>query len=66
MRGRCHLCKTTTQVEFCSSCSHYFCADCRGRYFSRGIAALEELIKGHTVGCCGPVFKEGEPCDESR
>lgn len=59
--GLCHLCpkKGPRPIEFCSVCGHYFCSECRNRYWDRGLEAVKELVakafgsspEGY---CCGP------------
>ena len=53
--GICHLCdpKRITEVEFCSMCNHWFCDDCRRRYWARGLAAVKQMIGRKRKGCCG-------------
>lgn len=46
MKGRCHICHEVTDVEFCAACNHFFCAECRGKYWHRGMAFVKELIGG--------------------
>jgi len=53
MIGKCHICKEQTFIRFCKLCDHWFCNDCRGKYWSRGLAAVKEMIGGKTPGCCG-------------
>lgn len=54
LTGRCHICQQLLEVRYCSACDHWFCEDCRGAYFSRGLAWLKELVGGKRAGCCGP------------
>lgn len=54
----CHLCKGFSDVRYCPRCDHWFCKECRGKYFSRGLEALKQMVKGREAGCCGPVDKE--------
>ena len=53
-RGKCHICKETRGITYCNVCGHWFCGDCRNRWWPRGIEAVLELVKGKTAGCCGP------------
>lgn len=53
MTGKCHICKEQTLIRFCKLCDHWFCNDCRKKYWSRGLAAVREMIGGKHPGCCG-------------
>ena len=51
----CHICKVREDdVEYCSTCGHWFCGICRGAFFRRGLAWLKEFVGGKREGCCGP------------
>lgn len=50
--GICHLCKKLKNVDHCSACDHYFCEQCRGKYFERGFEAVKEMVGGKRPGCC--------------
>lgn len=52
--GKCHICKDTTTIRFCSLCNHWFCSDCRGKFFHRGLEAIKQVVGGKVEGCCGP------------
>jgi hypothetical protein len=54
MTGRCHLCQNDKDIIWCKVCEHWFCEECRRRYWSRGLAAVRELVGGRTPNCCGP------------
>lgn len=54
VRGVCHLCKDSGEVEFCSLCGHYFDAKCRARWWARGIEFVKQIVGGKYDGCCGP------------
>ncbi len=57
--GKCHLCRKQKMVAYCNVCVHWFCEDCRDRHFARGKAAVMQMIKGKTPGCCGPYIPLG-------
>jgi len=50
--GACHLCKRLRDVQHCRDCDHYFCDDCRGKYFERGLEAIKQMVGGKRPGCC--------------
>jgi hypothetical protein len=53
--GVCHICSMSRPIRYCSTCKHWFCADCRTRWFSRGLGFLKEkFLTGAKPGCCGP------------
>jgi len=52
-KGKCHICKDLREVVYCSRCAHWFCEECRGKYWERGFAAVMELVGGRHPGCCG-------------
>jgi hypothetical protein len=57
--GRCHLCvnegrEDSVVVEFCDDCGHYFCEECRGKWFDRTVEFVKGLLGKEFVGCCGP------------
>lgn len=54
MIGKCHICKDNTSIQYCSLCKHWFCADCRGKFFHRGLEAIKQAVGGKIEGCCGP------------
>jgi hypothetical protein len=56
--GLCHICKEIKRISYCELCGHWTCPDCRGRYWQRGLAAVKEMLGGHTPGCCGPEEQE--------
>lgn len=57
--GRCHLCQDRfAEIAYCSACEHWFCGDCRRRWFDRGIEFLRQLIGGRRADCCGPCRTE--------
>lgn len=58
MTGKCHLCQEDKPILWCKLCQHWFCADCRRRYWSRGLEAVREMVGGRQDGCCGP--RQGE------
>lgn len=39
---RCALCGTRDNLEYCSMCKHYFCAECKGKYPERVMAMMKE------------------------
>jgi len=56
MVGKCHICEGISgNIKYCKMCDHWFCGDCRIRWFWRGIEAVKEKIKGRHPGCCGPL-----------
>lgn len=57
MIGKCHICKDNTSIQYCSLCKHWFCADCRGKFFHRGLEAIKQAVGGKIEGCCGPKEK---------
>lgn len=52
--GRCHLCQDRTEILFCPLCDHWFCSECRTRWFARGLEFVKQLAGGRLEGCCGP------------
>lgn len=52
--GKCHLCLGTKGVTYCELCDHWFCEDCKTRWFWRGLEAVKQLTQGRRPGCCGP------------
>ena len=58
MLGLCHICKETKELKYCPACEHWFCADCRSKWFWRGYEAVLEIVKGKQPGCCGPLEDE--------
>jgi hypothetical protein len=58
--GKCHLCKETKPVSYCETCEHFFCPDCRVKWFPRGLEAIKQMVAGRTPGCCGPGEQEKE------
>lgn len=52
--GRCHICKTHQIIRWCGLCKHWFCGECKVKYFHRGLEAVKELLNGSYPGCCGP------------
>lgn len=56
--GLCHICQMIGHIKYCPACDHWFCRKCRGRFFSRGLEAVKELIKGKQDNCCGPMEEE--------
>lgn len=55
VEGKCHICQDLKKVKYCSVCDHWFCADCRNRFFWRGLEAIKVLVSGSEPGCCGPL-----------
>jgi len=54
--GRCHICQESTPIRYCPICDHWFCDQCRGKYWERGFAAVMELVKGRSgPDCCGVI-----------
>jgi len=52
--GKCHICKEMDKpIAWCGKCEHWFCQECRRKYWSRGIEAIKQLIGGKVPGCCG-------------
>jgi hypothetical protein len=51
--GKCHLCKRILPIVYCGRCRHYFCEDCRHRWFDRGLEFVKQLVGGRRKGCCG-------------
>ena len=52
--GKCHICKEMDKpIAWCGKCQHWFCGDCRKKYWHRGWEAIKELIGGKTPECCG-------------
>lgn len=51
---KCHVCRKVKSCGFCPVCCHWFCRECNPKVFSRGMAAVLELVKGAQPGCCGP------------
>jgi hypothetical protein len=57
--GKCHICKEMDKpIAWCGKCQHWFCAECRRKYWHRGIEAIKQLIGGKTPGCCGVTENE--------
>lgn len=52
--GRCHLCQETKWVDYCGICDHYFCENCRSKWFDRTVEFVKQLCAGKVPGCCGP------------
>lgn len=52
--GRCHLCQDRVEILYCSICEHWFCEECRNRWFKRGLEFVKQLAGGRQPGCCGP------------
>lgn len=52
--GKCHICKLPAAILFCEDCQHWFCADCRSRWFARGFEFVMQKVRGRMPGCCGP------------
>lgn len=52
--GTCHICQHIAFIKYCELCKHWFCDKCRKKYFSRGIAAVKEMLSKAKKGCCGP------------
>lgn len=53
--GRCHICQDRfAEISYCDLCEHWFCDECRERWFSRGVEFLKQLVGGRNPGCCGP------------
>lgn len=52
--GRCHLCQDRKEIVYCSACQHFFCAECRERWWERGLEFVKRLVGGKIEGCCGP------------
>lgn len=55
MRGKCHLCGEEKDIRYCKLCVHWFCDDCRRKYWERGYAAVMEMVGGRRPNCCGPL-----------
>jgi hypothetical protein len=51
--GKCHFHEGIVEIEYCPACQHFFCEDCRRRYWARGLAAVKQMIGGRRKGCCG-------------
>lgn len=52
--GRCHICKDTKPIKYCPLCEHWFCADCRKKWWDRGLGFIREHFLGMSIpGCCG-------------
>jgi hypothetical protein len=61
--GKCHICKLEDRetLAYCPMCDHWFCLECRGRWFSRGLEWVKHMVGKKKPGCCGPTQpKEGE------
>lgn len=58
--GQCHLCPVgvTKRITYCRVCRHWLCAECRHKWFERGIAAVREALAGGKDDCCGPIDDE--------
>lgn len=61
--GKCHICQSLADVSFCPVCDHWFCDECRRRYWARGLAFVRFLVAS-VMGlaprrgvCCGPTEK---------
>ncbi|MEM2966426.1 MAG: hypothetical protein QW052_05765 [Candidatus Nitrosocaldaceae archaeon] len=62
-KGRCHICRKVTEVEYCTVCKHYLCRECEDNWVARGKEAVKELLykffKSDSDAlkdrCCGPV-----------
>lgn len=52
--GKCHICYATTAIDYCERCGHWFCAECRGRWGARLLAAIKDYALP-TPNCCGPL-----------
>lgn len=55
--GKCHLCEPAAGnrvIRYCGACDHWFCSECRRKYWHRGWEAIKQLIGGKSPGCCGP------------
>jgi hypothetical protein len=61
--GVCHIHPRPEFVEviYCGICEHWFCDECRHRWWKRGQKFIEQLVQGKWPGCCGPI--EGESPD---
>jgi hypothetical protein len=62
--GKCHLCRSLTMISCCVLCEHWFCGDCRVKWFPRGLEAIKQMVAGRTPGCCGPEEQEKEESNE--
>lgn len=61
----CHMCKVKGDTSekscgYCPVCCHWFCKDCNGRIFARGMAAVKQMVGGRKQGCCGPEAAQGQ------
>lgn len=56
VRGKCHICQEQKWVSYCDLCRHFFCGDCRGKWFDRTVEFILEKFGGRKPGCCGPVL----------
>lgn len=45
------MCGSSDGTAVCDACGHQFCKDCRGRYFTRGIAAVKEMLGVSKLRC---------------
>jgi hypothetical protein len=58
MQGKCHICEEQKDIKWCGICQHWFCGDCRTKYWHRGLEAVKQMIGGKKPGCCGPSLQE--------
>ena len=64
--GKCHICKLSAEIEFCGLCGHWFCADCRTKWFDRSLEFVRVLIGGKAPGCCGPSLLPETGCTQTQ
>lgn len=56
--AKCRLCGTTENLEYCSLCKKYFCAECKEKYPERVEAMMQEKVVDPIKNFMDNLFKK--------